>query len=87
MGNQATSQSNAARSLDARFESLEETALVAWSNHEVAAAVRGLREDFRVFCELVLHGQVTAEISWQRMRPLPTRPPVPPPPNPIGVLP
>lgn len=88
MSPRAVAKLSAAHTLDARFEQLEEVALQSWSNCEVAAAVRELRERFRLFCEVaVLQAVDASQTQWQRMCPLPTRPPVPPAPQPPGVLP
>lgn len=87
MNPRAAARLSAAHSLDARFEHVEEVALSSWSNCEVAAAVRELRERFRLFCEVAaLQTLDASQTQWPRMALLPTRPPVPPPPQPLGVI-
>lgn len=88
MSPRAVAKLGAAQILDARFEQLEEVALQSWSNCEVAAAVRDLRERFRLFCEVAVLQTLDASATrWPRMGPLPSRPPVPPAPQPPGVIP
>lgn len=87
MNPRAAARLSAAHSLDERFEHVEELALSSWSNCDVAAAVRDLRERFRLFCEVAaLQTLDASQTQWPRMALLPSRPPVPPPPQPPGVI-
>lgn len=68
----------AARSLDARFASVELIAERSWSNIEIARAVRELREGFRAYCEMC-GGHQTPEplLEWAPMPALQEKPPHP----------
>ncbi|MGC4395978.1 hypothetical protein [Hydrogenophaga sp. T2] len=68
----------AARSLDARFASVELIAERSWSNIEIARAVRELREGFRAYCEICSGpGTPAPMLEWAQMPALKEKPPHP----------